>query len=199
MRTACVTSDMILMHTNRNPEGLVGVISPGNILCEPRWHALSLDIPSLQWIQSAHLTRMLSFPLNVLLPLLSFLWLQLLMRWKLFRISYLSPVKRQTVFTSLHTNVIQWRKVWNSKTEIQNICNESNAFHSGSLFACRGGLKSREETLLDAGQGLKTVTNWMLTRGSSAYVWGPLGSVNNTGIRSTTINTDRVAANQHLE
>lgn len=198
MRTACVTSDMLLMHTNRNPEGLVRVISPGNILCEPTWHALSLDLPSLQWIQSVHLTRMLSFPLNASLPLLSFLWLHLLMREKVFRISYLSPVKRQSIYV-LHTNVIQWRKVWNSKTEMQNIWNESSTFQSRqSLFACRGGLKSREEPLLDAGQEFKTVTNRVLTRESSAYIWGPLGSGNNSGISSTTINTDRVAANQHL-
>lgn len=46
-------------------------------------------------------------------------------------------------------------------------------------------------SLLDAGQELKTATNWMHTRGSFAYIWGPLGSVNNAGISS--VNTERAA------
>ena len=67
LRTACVTGDMLLIHADRQPEGLVRVISPGNSLHGPSWHALPLDIPPLQGIKSAHLTAMLSFLLNVLL------------------------------------------------------------------------------------------------------------------------------------
>ncbi len=65
IRAAYVTGDMLLIHTDRKPEGLVRVISPGKSLCGPSWHALHLDIPSVQRIKSAHLTGMLSFPLNV--------------------------------------------------------------------------------------------------------------------------------------
>lgn len=55
MKTTCVNADMLLIHTNRKTEGLVRVISLGNSLRGPSWHALPLHIPPLQGIKSLHI------------------------------------------------------------------------------------------------------------------------------------------------
>lgn len=123
-----VPGDMLLLHNDRELKGQDWVISTGNRLHESRSHALSPDFPSLQGIQSPTLINLISV---VSLSLSA------------------SSSGRLTIqvqlgcaqFTSLRVNTKKQRKVGNLKTEIENIWSKSSAFRSGTVFACRGGLR----------------------------------------------------------
>ena len=83
MKAACVKSDMLLIHTDTEPEGLV--ISPGNSLLGQSWQDSPLHIPPLQHIKSLHIQQ--GFDL--------FFWKSSLICWALFlqTVDHMKPIQ----------------------------------------------------------------------------------------------------------